>query len=97
MEAWMRTLSPSRYNFAVHGGGGVVALFNASTGSIIRLEGPHACLLADMLLDPNVAFTNTLRNSARAQRVMCPAVPLAPGYCHKSRIPVRSVSPAEIR
>lgn len=57
MARRMRALSPSRYNFAVCGNGGGVALFNASTGSIVRLDGPHARLLAESLLDPKATFS----------------------------------------
>src|ERR1700720_1130108 len=53
----MCALSPSRYNFAVCGKSGGVALFNASTGSTVRLDGPHAQLLAESLLDPKTTFS----------------------------------------
>lgn len=40
---------PSRYNFSVHGKDGVVALFNAATGAVIRLEGRDAVALSQCL------------------------------------------------
>lgn len=53
----MLPLRPSRYNFVVRGNGGGIALFNASTGSIVKFDGPHSTLLAEALLNPNETFS----------------------------------------
>src|SRR6266404_1088291 len=53
----MHTFRPSRYNFVVRGRGGEVALFNASTGCTIRLEGAQAGQLARLLMRMEVRFT----------------------------------------
>jgi uncharacterized protein len=52
----MALLSPSRYNFAFRGGDGAIAIFNASTGCVDRLDGPDARSLAALLLDIDAVF-----------------------------------------
>jgi uncharacterized protein len=53
----MSSLQPSRYNFAVHGSDGRVAIFNASAGAICRLMGRDAEELSRCLLDPAQRFS----------------------------------------
>ena len=68
-----RTLSsylPSRYNFAFRAECGGVALFNAFTGAVIRLDGRHADALANSLSDHRLLlsgseFSDELRESLR--------------------------------
>ncbi len=50
-------LRPSRYNFAFSGSGGGIALFNASSGSVVRLDGRDSSSLAHTLLDPRATFS----------------------------------------
>jgi uncharacterized protein len=49
--------TPSRYNFAVSGADRIVVLFNASSGSVVRLDGTHAYALAEALLNPSATFS----------------------------------------
>ena len=50
---------PSRYNFAFRAEGGGIALFNAFTGSVIRLDGPHADALANALVDHRLLLSGS--------------------------------------
>jgi uncharacterized protein len=68
-----RTLSSylaSRYNFAFRGDRGGVALFNAFTGAVIKLDGRHVDALANSLSDHRLLFSGSefsdeLRESLR--------------------------------
>jgi uncharacterized protein len=65
----MRALRPSRYNFVVRGKGGTIALFNASTGCTIRLDGAHAGPLADLLVSMDATFTGDEFDSGLAKQL----------------------------
>ena len=58
---------PSIFNFTVHDSDGTVALFNAASGALTRLEGEHAAALGELMEIPQSQVADYLPDQTRTE------------------------------